>query len=38
MVRPASTADSSDDSDSTIADPREKARIAREEVRDPTRF
>ena len=35
MVRPASTVDSGDDSDSTIADPRERARIAKEEVRVP---
>ena len=35
MVRPASPVDSSDDSDETIADPRERARIAKEEVRAP---
>ena len=35
MVRPASPADSGDDSDDTIADPRERARIAKEEVRVP---
>lgn len=36
MVRPASTVGSDDDSDtSTIADSRERARIAKEEVRIP---
>lgn len=36
MVCPASTVGSEDDSDtSTIADPRERARIAKEEVRIP---
>ena len=33
MVRPASEVDSSDESDDTIADPRERARLAKEEVR-----
>ena len=37
MVRPASTVGSDDDSDSTMADPRERARIAKEEVRIPAR-
>ena len=38
MVRPASEVDSSDDSDDTIADPRERARLAKEEVRVPASF
>ena len=38
MVRPASEVDSSDDSDDTIADPRERARLVKEEVRVPASF
>ena len=38
MVRAASEGDSSDDSDDTIADPRERARLAKEEVRVPASF
>lgn len=38
MVRPASEVDSSDDSDDTIADPRERARLTKEEVRVPASF
>ena len=38
MVRPASEVDSSDDSDDTIADPRERARLAKKEVRVPASF
>lgn len=38
MVRPASTVVSEDSDDDTIADPRERARIAREEVCVPAWF